>query len=90
MEAINNINPTSLLDTLLSLVTAFALGGLIGIERQIRQRTAGLRTNTLVAVGSAVFVDMANRLGGHDGAVHVVAYVVSGIAFIWARWAVRA
>jgi putative Mg2+ transporter-C (MgtC) family protein len=84
MEAINNINPTSLLDTLLSLVTAFALGGLIGIERQIRQRTAGLRTNTLVAVGSAVFVDMANRLGGHDGAVHVVAYVVSGIGFLGA------
>ena len=84
MEAINNINPASLLDTLVSLVTAFALGGLIGIERQIRQRTAGLRTNTLVAVGSAVFVDMANRLGGHDGAVHVVAYVVSGIGFLGA------
>jgi hypothetical protein len=38
------------------------LGSLIGLERQIRQRAAGLRTNTLVAVGAAVFVDMANRL----------------------------
>ena len=50
----------------------------------MRQRTAGLRTNTLVAVGAAVFVDMANRLGGHEGAVHVVAYVVSGIGFLGA------
>jgi putative Mg2+ transporter-C (MgtC) family protein len=57
------------------------MGGLIGLERQFRQRTAGLRTNVLVAVGAAIFVDMANRLGGNDGAVRVVAYVVSGIGF---------
>jgi putative Mg2+ transporter-C (MgtC) family protein len=63
---------------------AFVLGSLIGFERQVRQRTAGLRTNTLVAVGAAVFVDMANRLHGHDGAVHVAAYVVSGIGFLGA------
>lgn len=84
MEAFHALNLTSLADTLLSLVTAFVLGGLIGIERQVRQRTAGLRTNTLVAVGAAVFVDAANRLGGHDGAVHVMAYVVSGIGFLGA------
>ncbi|MFY9509512.1 MAG: MgtC/SapB family protein [Rubrivivax sp.] len=84
MEALNNFNLQSLLNTLISLVTAFLLGGLIGFERQVRQRTAGLRTNTLVAVGAAVFVDMANRLGGHDGAIHVVAYVVSGIGFLGA------
>ncbi len=84
MTAIDNINLVSLLDTLLSLATAFILGGLIGLERQYRQRTAGLRTNVLVAVGAAVFVDMANRLSGHEGAVHVVAYVVSGIGFLGA------
>ena len=84
MEAYNNFNLMSLADTLISLTTAFLLGGLIGIERQIRQRTAGLRTNTLVAVGAAVFVDIANRLGGHEGATHVVAYVVSGIGFLGA------
>lgn len=84
MTALQNINLASLLDTLLSLATAFVLGGLIGLERQYRQRTAGLRTNVLVAVGAAVFVDMANRLHGHEGAVHVVAYVVSGIGFLGA------
>lgn len=84
MAALQNINLASLLDTLVSLAAAFILGGLIGLERQYRQRTAGLRTNVLVAVGAAVFVDMANRLNGHEGAVHVVAYVVSGIGFLGA------
>ena len=71
-------------DTVVSLLAAFVLGTLIGAERQYRQRTAGLRTNVLVAVGAAIFVDMANRLGGADGAVRVVAYVVSGIGFLGA------
>jgi putative Mg2+ transporter-C (MgtC) family protein len=84
MQAINNINLNSLVDTLVSLSAAFILGGLIGFERQYRQRTAGLRTNVLVAVGAAIFVDMANRLGGAEGAVRVVAYVVSGIGFLGA------
>jgi putative Mg2+ transporter-C (MgtC) family protein len=84
MEALTNINLISLLDTAFSLSTAFVLGGLIGLERQYRQRTAGLRTNILVAVGAAIFVDAANRLAGHEGAVHVMAYVVSGIGFLGA------
>lgn len=84
MEALNNININSLLDTFVSLMTAFILGGLIGLERQYRQRTAGLRTNVLVAVGAAVFVDTAFRLTGKEGAVHVLAYVISGIGFLGA------
>jgi len=84
MESLNNINFISLADTAISLCTAFILGGLIGLERQYRQRTAGLRTNILVAVGAAIFVDAANRLVGHEGAVHVMAYVVSGIGFLGA------
>lgn len=84
MESLHNINITSLADTAVSLATAFILGGLIGLERQFRQRTAGLRTNILVAIGAAIFVDAANRLSGHEGAVHVMAYVVSGIGFLGA------
>jgi putative Mg2+ transporter-C (MgtC) family protein len=72
------------LDTLDSLLTAFVLGTLIGAERQYRQRSAGLRTNVLVAVGAAAFVDLANRLTGSDGSVRVIAYVVSGIGFLGA------
>ena len=72
------------LDTLVSLTTAFVLGTLIGAERQYRQRTAGLRTNVLVAVGAAAFVDLAMHLADADGAVRVIAYVVSGIGFLGA------
>ena len=72
------------LDTLVSLATAFMFGTLIGAERQYRQRTAGLRTNVLVAVGAAAFVDLAMHLSGADGAVRVIAYVVSGIGFLGA------
>ncbi|WJR79394.1 MgtC/SapB family protein [Bradyrhizobium sp. NP1] len=72
------------LDTFLSLFTAFVLGTLIGVERQYRQRSAGLRTNVLVAVGAAAFVDLAYHLASADGAVRVIAYVVSGIGFLGA------
>lgn len=84
LQAIANIDLNSLTDTFVSLTAAFILGGMIGFERQYRQRTAGLRTNVLVAVGAAIFVDMSNRLGGAEGAVRVVAYVVSGIGFLGA------
>jgi len=84
MESIHNINLSSLLDSLVCLTTAFVLGSAIGFERQYRQRTAGLRTNALVAVGSAIFIDLANHINGHVGASQVVAYVVSGVGFLGA------
>ena len=68
----------------LALLTAFALGGLIGFERQWRQRSAGLRTNVLVAVGAAAFVDLGLRMAGSEGSVRVISYVVSGIGFLGA------
>jgi putative Mg2+ transporter-C (MgtC) family protein len=87
-EALRRIDFNSLADTALSLFAAFVLGGVIGIERQVRQRTAGLRTNVLVAVGAAIFVAMANRLhqldGGTMGAVTVVSYVITGVGFLGA------
>lgn len=70
--------------TFASLATAFVLGTLIGLERQLRQRTAGLRTNVLVAVGAAAFVDLGLRTAGQDGGARVIAYVVSGIGFLGA------
>lgn len=66
------------------LGVAFLCGGLIGIERQIRQRNAGLRTMVLVSVGAAAFVYLGGRLLGGDGQVRIIAYVVSGIGFLGA------
>jgi putative Mg2+ transporter-C (MgtC) family protein len=73
-----------LLHTLLALSVAFVLGTAIGFERQWRQRSAGLRTNVLVAVGAAAFSDLGLRLTGTQGAVRIIAYVVSGIGFLGA------
>jgi putative Mg2+ transporter-C (MgtC) family protein len=70
--------------TLASLATAFLLGTLIGAERQWRQRTAGLRTNVLVAVGAAAFTDLGTRLLGPEGATRIISYIVSGIGFLGA------
>ena len=72
------------LQTAFVLIVAFALGTLIGAERQYRQRNAGLRTNVLVALGAASFVHLGVELNGHAGAVQVVAYVVSGVGFLGA------
>jgi putative Mg2+ transporter-C (MgtC) family protein len=84
MKFLTTFQTADFLDTLVSLAVAFVLGTLIGAERQYRQRTAGLRTNVLVAVGAAAFVDLAMHLSGADGGVRVIAYVVSGIGFLGA------
>jgi putative Mg2+ transporter-C (MgtC) family protein len=84
MRFIQTFQLYDFLDTLVSLLVAFIFGTLIGAERQYRQRSAGLRTNVLVAVGAAAFVDLANHLTGQEGSVRVIAYVVSGIGFLGA------
>lgn len=67
----------------LRLLTAAVLGIAIGIERQWRQKSAGLRTNTLVAMGSAAFVLMSVNLG-NEATGRVASYVISGIGFLGA------
>ena len=63
----------SFADTVVSYLSAFAFGTLIGAERQYRQRTAGLRTNALVAIGASAFVDLGRRLGGDVESIRVIA-----------------
>ncbi len=84
MRFVQTIHLLPVLDSIFSLFVAFVLGTLIGVERQLRQRSAGLRTNTLVAIGAAAFVDIAQRLAGDAEAVRVISYVVSGIGFLGA------
>src|ERR1700678_2636767 len=84
MAALHTFSLPDFFDSLLSLVGAFVLGTLIGAERQYRQRSGGLRTNVLVAVGAATFVDIGMHLNGNAGATQVIAYVVSGVGFLGA------
>lgn len=67
----------------LRLLAAFACGVAIGLERQMRQRTAGLRTITLVASGACLFVTLGVLTGnGVAGVTQIAAYVVSGVGFL--------
>jgi len=84
MRFIETFNSADFLDSIVSLTIAFLLGSLIGAERQFRQRTAGLRTYVLVAVGSAAFTDLAMRFSGSSDAMRVVSNVVTGVGFLGA------
>ena len=76
--------PIDLTTATLNMIFALTCGALIGSERQIRQRMAGLRTNALVALGSAGFV-VFSQLVPHDASpTRVAAQVVSGIGFLGA------
>jgi putative Mg2+ transporter-C (MgtC) family protein len=65
------------------LLMALLLGAVIGVERQWRQRMAGLRTNTLVSLGAGIFITLAVKIGG-DATGRVASYIVSGIGFLGA------
>jgi putative Mg2+ transporter-C (MgtC) family protein len=68
----------------IDLAIAGGLSAVIGFERQWHNRLAGLRTNTLVALGSASFVIFAALVPGDASPTRVAAQVVSGIGFLGA------
>lgn len=80
------------LPQLLALLTALVLCTLIGFERELRQKSAGLRTHTLVGLGSALFV-VVSKYGFHDVITEpdvsldpsrLAGQIVSGVGFIGA------
>jgi putative Mg2+ transporter-C (MgtC) family protein len=75
---------TPLESAAINLLTAMACGALIGSERQVRQRMAGLRTNALVALGSASFVIFSGLYPDEVSPTRVAAQIVSGIGFLGA------
>jgi putative Mg2+ transporter-C (MgtC) family protein len=71
--------------SLARLSLALLLGMLIGAERQWRQRSAGLRTNTLVCLGAAAFVELSSVLTHNSSEVsRIIGYIVSGVGFLGA------
>jgi putative Mg2+ transporter-C (MgtC) family protein len=65
------------------LVAAF-VGGLIGIEREYRDKSAGFRTMILIATGSALFTIMSDILGKGDESTRIAAAIVTGVGFLGA------
>ena len=73
------------LDVTLRLLVAVALGGLLGIERQLHGRWAGLRTHMTVSMGSAIFVIIGMHIAGPlPDATRVVQGIAAGIGFLGA------
>jgi len=70
------------LETFLSLVLAVALGAIVGIEREITHKPAGLRTHMLVSLGAALFTIVSNRFTADPA--RIAAGIVAGIGFIGA------
>ena len=66
------------------LGSALLLGGLIGFERQWRQRMAGLRTNALVAIGAGGFVIFSASVAQDTSPTRMAAQIVSCIGFLGA------
>lgn len=70
-------------DFIIRILVCFILSFIIGLERHLRGRAIGLRTNVLVALGSFLFVSMAVNVPTNDE-VRMAAQVVSGIGFLGA------
>jgi putative Mg2+ transporter-C (MgtC) family protein len=72
--------------TMARLAVAAILGGIIGLERQLRHKPAGLRTNMFICFGSAMFTVLSGQLAGNMGGDHtrVAAQIIPGIGFIGA------
>jgi len=79
----------SLLDIMLKLLLAIALGGIIGLEREASQKPAGLRTHILISVSAAMMMILPQLVAaGKEAAgvetLRVAAAVITGMGFIGA------
>src|SRR3954447_17134376 len=71
--------------TLLRLLVAAILGGAIGLERQLRHKPAGLRTNMFICFGAAMFTLLSRQLAGSDAdSSRIASQIIPGIGFIGA------
>lgn len=67
----------------IKLAVAFGLGAAIGFERQWQHRSAGLRTNTLVALGSAAYILISEVILGKSGdPTRIAGQIVVGVGFL--------
>src|SRR3954471_3513279 len=73
-------------DTVLKLLVSAILGGAIGLERELKHRPAGLRTNMFICLGAAMFTILSDRFATQFSGDHarIAAQIIPGIGFIGA------
>ncbi len=82
-----SLDPAGLLPAAVArLLLAAFLGGLIGFEREVKQKPAGLRTNMFICFGAAMFTVLSDQLAGEFSGDHtrIAAQIIPGIGFIGA------
>ena len=77
------------LDVFLRLGAAVLAGAVIGFDREVRNKPAGLRTMALVSLGSAVFVVATASAGTVDSISRVIQGVITGVGFLGAGAIIR-
>jgi putative Mg2+ transporter-C (MgtC) family protein len=72
--------------SMVRLVLAAVLGGFIGLEREVKHRSAGLRTNMFICFGAALFTILSDQLAAEQTGDHtrIAAQIIPGIGFIGA------
>jgi putative Mg2+ transporter-C (MgtC) family protein len=75
----------------LRILLAAVLGAIVGLERQLHGKVAGVRTNLLICLGAAVLTIVSEQMGVkyHDSVGRIAAQVVSGIGFLGAGVIIR-
>jgi putative Mg2+ transporter-C (MgtC) family protein len=86
IEGLRNELGTVVSTVIARLVVAAILGGVIGLERQLKHKSAGLRTNMFICFGSAMFTILSDKLAAGFGGDHtrIAAQIIPGIGFIGA------
>jgi len=85
IQLLGNEMGVLLSSTLARLLLAALLGGIIGLERQLRHRPAGLRTNMFICFGAAMFTVLSRQLAGVESdSARIAAQIIPGIGFIGA------
>ena len=74
-----------------AVVLAAVFGAVVGIEREFKQKAAGLRTNVLICVGAAVFTIISRKMGAEDNQsiTRIAAQIVTGVGFLGAGAIIR-
>ena len=71
-------------DDFIKILASTLVGALIGLEREYRSKSAGLRTFTLISVGSTIFTILSEKMGIQTSPDRIAANVVTGIGFLGA------
>jgi len=71
-------------EVIVKILLSIVVGGVIGLEREYRDKAAGFRTILLICLGATLFTILSLRLGGEEDPVRIAASIVAGVGFLGA------